>query len=311
MRVTVVGETVVDRIIDTDGTTIEVAGGSASNTAIALQRSGVETSLRARFSRDAAGQALRRHNATEGLDLAASPDVDDPASIVEVRLAPDGQPAYTFRMVGAADWQWTSEELATPLPTGTALVHLGSIASVWQPGADRLRAWVETLQPRPLISFDPNARPAAAVDDHAATLMREGIQRWISKVDFVKVSDEDLRWINSEVPEYEQAARWSDTTTFVVMTRGANGAAVFVDGAHAFDVESVPTVVADTVGAGDTFMAWLIRGVLIALETQSLHTLAHDEAAMRDIVQTASRASAITVSRRGCNPPTLDELAYR
>ena len=84
------------------------------------------------------------------------------------------------------------------------------------------------------------------------------------------MSDEDLRWIAPGTSEDVTAAAWSQHTNFVVMTRGAEGASVFVDGHLAFNIPGVPTVVVDTVGAGDTFMAWLIRGVLTALETLSL-----------------------------------------
>ena len=308
MHVTVVGEVVIDRFFHADGTIVDVAGGSSANTAIALQRSGIDTALRARFSTDAAGRALKAHNAAEGLDLSGAPDATEPASIVEVRLAADGQPSYVFRLAGAADWQWTDAELVTPLPSGTQLVHFGSIAAVWQPGAGRMRAWVSSMQPRPLISFDPNARPAAASNDAEAHLMRDGIEAWVRIADFVKVSDEDLRWIAPSTPEDEKAASWSQLTNFVVMTRGAEGASVFVDGHRLFDIPGVETDVVDTVGAGDTFMAWLIRGVLLALETQSLTKLAHNDAQLRDIVSLAARAAAVTVSRRGCNPPTLADL---
>lgn len=308
MHVTVVGEVVIDRFFHADGSVIDVAGGSSANTAIALQRSGIDTALRARFSIDAAGRALKAHNSAEGLDLDGAPNAQEPASIVEVRLATDGQPSYVFRLTGAADWQWTDAELATPLPPGTQLVHFGSIAAVWQPGAGRMRAWVSSLQPRPLISFDPNARPAAASNEAEAQQMRDGIEAWVRIADFVKVSDEDLRWIAPGTSEDEKAASWSELTNFVVMTRGADGASVFVDGHRLFDVSGVETDVVDTVGAGDTFMAWLIRGVLLALETQALTELAHNDALLRDIVSLAARAAAVTVSRRGCNPPTLADL---
>lgn len=305
---TVVGEVVIDRFFHADGSVVDVAGGSSANTAIALQRSGIDTALRSRFSTDDAGRALRAHNAAEGLDLTASPDASEPASIVEVRLASDGQPSYVFRLAGAADWQWTDDELAAPLPAGTQLVHFGSIAAVWQPGAGRMRTWIANLAPRPLVSFDPNARPAAARTESEAQLMRDGIEAWVRIADFVKVSDEDLRWIAPRMSEDDKAKEWSLLTSFVVMTRGANGASVFVDGNHLFDVPGVTTHVVDTVGAGDTFMAWLIRGVLLALETQALGKLAHNDAALRDIVSLAARAAAVTVSRRGCNPPTLADL---
>lgn len=308
MKATVIGEVVIDRFFHSDGTVLDVAGGSSANTAIALQRSGIPTALRARFSTDEAGRALRAHNAAQALDLSAAPDVADPASIVEVRLASDGQPSYVFRLAGAADWQWTADELSTPLPSGTGLVHAGSLAAVLEPGGSRIRAWLAGLDPRPLISFDPNARPAAAADEAEAAAMRAGVESWCVLADFIKVSDEDLRWLAPDVPEYETAARWSQRAAFVVMTRGAEGAAVFVDGQLAFEVPGVRVDVVDTVGAGDTFMAWLIKGVLEAVDQQSLDALAHDEAALRSIVTTAGRAAAINCSRRGCNPPYADEV---
>ena len=308
MRATIVGEVVIDRFFHNDGTVNDVAGGSSANTAIALQRAGVDTSLRARFSRDDAGRALRAHNAAEKLDLSCAPDVDQPASIVEVRLASDGQPSYVFKLAGAADWQWTAEELATPLPVGTALVHVGSLASVLEPGGSRIREWLTHLSPRPLISFDPNARPAAANNEDEAQAMRDAVARWCKVADFIKVSDEDLRWLSPAVAEAEQAAAWSRDTAFVVMTRGANGSAVFVDGALLLEVPGQAVDVADTVGAGDTFMAWLIRGTLLALESRTLPQLAHDEAALRDVVVKAGRAAAINCTRRGCNPPFVNEV---
>ena len=308
MKVTVVGEVVIDRFFNADGSVLDVAGGSSANTAIALQRASIDTALRARFSRDDAGRALRDHNATQGLDLTAAPDVDDPASIVEVHLAADGQPSYVFRLAGAADWQWTSDELSTPLPQDTAVVHVGSLASVLEPGASKIRTWLTNMPSRPLVSFDPNARPAAANSAAEADAMRNEVAAWCAIADFIKVSDEDLRWLAPDRPEADTAAAWSRGTNFVVMTRGADGAAVFVDGSLAFDVPGVSVDVIDTVGAGDTFMAWLIRGTVLALESHSLHTLAHDTERMREIVKTAARAAAINCSRRGCNPPLVTEV---
>jgi len=171
-----------------------------------------------------------------------------------------------------------------------------------------MRSWLSSLSPRPLVSYDPNARPAAAHDERDAQAMREGVAAWCSLADFIKVSDEDLRWLAPGVPEAQQAADWSSNCAFVVMTRGGDGASIFVDGAHVADVPPMRVEVVDTVGAGDTFMAWLIRGVLQAVETTTLHDLAHDTDALIHIVSVAARAAGINCSRRGCNPPTLDEI---
>jgi fructokinase len=61
-------------------------------------------------------------------------------------------------------------------------------------------------------------------------------------------------------------------------------------------------VVADTIGAGDSYMAALIYGLL----ARGADGLA--PAVLESLGRTASKAAAITVRRPGANPPTADEL---
>jgi fructokinase len=70
----------------------------------------------------------------------------------------------------------------------------------------------------------------------------------------------------------------------------------------------MPVTVVDTIGAGDTFMA----GLLVALDRAGL--LAKDavarlsDAELREMLQFAARAAAVTVSRAGADPPWAREL---
>lgn len=59
---------------------------------------------------------------------------------------------------------------------------------------------------------------------------------------------------------------------------------------------------ADSIGAGDSYMAALILGLL----THRAEGFA--PAALEQLAHTASTAAAITVQRPGANPPTLEEL---
>ena len=72
-----------------------------------------------------------------------------------------------------------------------------------------------------------------------------------------------------------------------------------------------PIRVADTVGAGDSFMAALISGLdqLSALGSggrQRLQTLTADD--LQALAAYANRAAAITCSRPGASPPRTAEL---
>jgi fructokinase len=98
-----------------------------------------------------------------------------------------------------------------------------------------------------------------------------------------------------------------------VVTRGDKGAVIGLSTTGELTSVDAPAVqVADTVGAGDSFMAGLISGLLDAgflggaqarerLRTVSL-------ADVRPAVDRAMACAAVTVSRAGANPPFLAEL---
>jgi fructokinase len=69
------------------------------------------------------------------------------------------------------------------------------------------------------------------------------------------------------------------------------------------EVSSIPVSVADTIGAGDTFAAALVDGLLDRGDLASL-----DGASVREVLDRAVRAAAVTVSRPGADPPYAFEL---
>ena len=93
------------------------------------------------------------------------------------------------------------------------------------------------------------------------------------------------------------------------MTRGGEGAVVRVTRTGEQQALPAPSVeVVDTVGAGDSFMAGLVSGLLDAglLGGPAARARLHD-AALADVVpavQRALRAGALTVERAGAYAPT-------
>jgi fructokinase len=89
----------------------------------------------------------------------------------------------------------------------------------------------------------------------------------------------------------------------VVVTRGEQGA-VWFSRSGLVEVPSTPVQVADTIGAGDTFSAALLDGLLGRGDLAGL-----DETAVREVLDRAVRAAAVTVSRPGADPPYASELS--
>jgi fructokinase len=86
-----------------------------------------------------------------------------------------------------------------------------------------------------------------------------------------------------------------------VITRGSQGS-LLATAETQLNIPSVTSGVADTIGAGDSYMSALILGLL----TRGTDGLA--PAVLEQLGRTASMAAAITVRRPGANPPTLQEL---
>ena len=96
----------------------------------------------------------------------------------------------------------------------------------------------------------------------------------------------------------------------VVVTRGADGPWGVCHAGEA-KVPAPRVEVADTVGAGDSFMAALLSGLVDrgldgAQNRKDLRELPAE--GLAELLAHAARAAAVTVSRPGANPPTRAEL---
>jgi fructokinase len=304
---TVIGEGLVDVVQRSSGIEAHV-GGSPLNVAVGLARLDHPVQFIGRFGRDAYGESVAAHLKASSVMVPQAPDAL-PTSVATALLDDDGAATYTF------DLAWELPGLADRLPfilQGTTLLHTGSIATMLAPGAADVLAAVEYAHPSATISFDPNCRPSIITDvDYA----RHQTEKFVTLADVVKASDEDLEWLYPGVDPLDSARRWlslggSEGPALVVVTRGAAGP-WGVNAAGQATVAAPHVSVADTVGAGDSFMAALISGVVDrgldgAQNREDLRSMPAET--LRQLLSHAAWAAAVTVSRPGANPPTRAEL---
>ncbi|MFE4545367.1 carbohydrate kinase [Arthrobacter sp. NPDC056727] len=306
---TVIGEGLVDVVQRSSGIEAHV-GGSPLNVAVGLARLGHPVQFVGRYGRDAYGESVAAHLRASSVMLPLAPD-GLPTSVATALVDDDGGATYTF------DLAWELPGLGERLPfmlQGTTLLHTGSIATMLAPGAAEVLAAVEHAHPASTISFDPNCRPSIITDaDHA----RRQAEKFVTLSDIVKASDEDLAWLYPGEDPLESARRWlelggAEGPAVVVVTRGAAGPwGITAAGEAEFAAPRVE--VADTVGAGDSFMAALLSGVVDrgldgAQNRADLRALPVE--GLTALLAHASRAAAVTVSRAGANPPTRAELNH-
>jgi fructokinase len=307
--VAVAGEVITDLVpADGEGVFKAVPGGSPGNVAVGLARLDVPARMLARLSDDALGRRLRAHLETNGVDLSHAVHAAEPSSLAVVVLQPDGSAAYDFRVDGTADWQWTDEEVAAAVD-GVDALHVGSLAVTTPPGGAVLRRLAARAAADATVSFDPNVR-------HLLMGPREEVlavvHELLGVIDVVKASDEDVAWLEPGRKPAEVAAEWlSRGPALVVITRGGDGALAAGASAGLVSGLGMAVDVADTVGAGDSFMAALLaglarRGLLGAERREALRTMTAGE--VGTLVDQCIEVSAITCSRPGADPPRVAEL---
>jgi fructokinase len=293
--VLVVGESLVDVVDRPDGTTVEHAGGSAANVAVALARLGRPVQFLTAYGDDARGAMLARHLNQSAVGLVGDPHALARTATARATIGPDGGATYAFDI----DWRLNDVPDLDPL-----VVHTCSIGAVLEPGASQVRRLVERVRPNTTVSYDVNVRPA--VTGNGAEVVR-AVEDLAALADLVKASDEDLGVLYPGEPVEQVVDRLRGLgPSAVVVTRGRHGATWFGDHGRV-DVPAAEAEVADTIGAGDTFGAGMLDALwdVDALGGR-LTGLGRDD--VEYVLRHAATAAAITVSRPGADPPYRHEL---
>ncbi|MEM9386005.1 MAG: carbohydrate kinase [Pseudomonadota bacterium] len=308
MSIAVVGEALIDFIATGAGSYQPHLGGSPFNVAIGLARQGMDVSYLSPLSDDGFGQQLLEalhHEGVKAINPRRSPW---PTSLALVTVAADGMPSYRLYREGIADKDTTFEALRDLLPASLQIFHTGSLA-ITPSQLPKLRRLFGLLRERGvLISVDINIRLGASVDTQAYL---SGVRSLFSWCDLIKASDEDLDAMDLAPTAREAAVRVHERMPnggMVVLTEGSGGS-VLIDAQGQLECPAYAVArVEDTVGAGDTFHSAFLAG-LVRADALPGGRVQLSREALADLLDAACAAAAINVSRRGCSPPTADEVA--
>ena len=297
----VIGEALVDIVRRPNGSLDVHPGGSPLNVAVGLARLNHHVTLLTELGNDKHGDLVRLHLAAAGVALQQSRPAPV-TSVARATLGTDGSAEYSFEI------SWTFEG-ADPAHTAPSHLHTGSLATALEPGAGRIETILQNARSTSSTSYDPNMRPALE-RDHAEAVAR--VERFVALADVVKASDEDVAWLYPDRSVETVVRSWAEAGPGIaVITTGGDGAVAATAEGRLVRTAAVSVSVADTVGAGDSFMSALLdrlaRSDLLGASHRS-QLSAVDGDLLSDVMGWASRAAAITVSRPGADPPTTSEM---
>jgi fructokinase len=257
-----------------------------------LAGDGIDVSMVSGVGRDELGdrglESLRAH----GVDTSCVAAIDRPTGQVHVTLDAAGQASYQF----AADTAW--DEIAwsdglSQLAARANAVCFGTLGQRSEISRQTILRFVRATPAESLRVLDVNLRPPF--------WNRRVVLESLELASVLKLSD-------AELPILADALRFSGTDDallqqlverfslrLVALTRGAAGAVLLSASGERSDLPAPATTVVDTVGAGDSFTAALVIGLLGGLPLATINAW-------------GNRVAAFVASQSGATPHLPDAL---
>ena len=296
MDVLCMGELLIDFVALESGVTVgeasgflKAAGGAPANVAVAAARLGHSAGFIGQVGDDPFGHYLAGVLAADGVDVRGLRfSTEARTALAFVSLGPGGERDFVFYRHPSADMLMRPDDVDLSLIDSCSIFHYGSITLIGEPSRSATLAAVRRAKAGgKLISYDPNLRMSLWPGVEAA---RTGLLLGLQDADVVKVSQEELEFLTGQS---HAGALWRDGMRLVIVTHGADGATLYTP-RERFTAPGFPVEAVDTTGAGDSFVAALLSGLLDYGAEYDRH--------LPEIARFANATGALTTTRKGAIP---------
>lgn len=264
-------------------------GGAPLNVALRMKSLGAETTIISRVGSDDEGSEIMTFINNHDIDSDSIQVGEDyKTGAVQVMINEKGNASYDILYPSAWDKIVETEKMDKVVTEADAFVF-GSLACRDEVTRSTLNKLLEKANYK---IFDVNLRAPYYTIDVLNELML--------KADFIKLNDEELREISSELGStynsFEQNIKFiaeKTNTKHVCVTKGAFGAVLYYNNKFYYNSGYFIKVV-DTVGAGDSFLASLIVRLLRGKSPQKS-------------LNYACAIGALVAGHEGANPKISDK----
>jgi fructokinase len=305
MRVVSFGELLIDFVALETGVTvgdasgfIKAPGGAPANVAVAVARLGYNSAFMGQVGDDPFG-----HHLAEILE-AESVNIDGLTFSSEARTAlafvsnkEDGDRSFMFYRHPSADMLMTPNDVNTDVIDDSDIFHFGSITMIHEPSKSAtLKAVQHALDKGKFVSYDPNLRLPLW---ESAELAKAGMLEGFDYANLVKISDEELKFLTGGD---DVAPLWRDSIEMICVTYGHNGAVIHFKDGTSIKHGGYAVRATDTTGAGDSFVAGILIGILENPDDYKTH--------LPDILDFANGVGALTTKQKGAIPslPSMEQV---
>ena len=302
----VYGDAFVDYIANdkTNTSFTKFLGGATINVAAGISRIGAPSALITITGDDETSEFCRQEISKEGVNLDfAVFDAKKRVSGVYVHLTENCERVFKDYVDETPNLQVTPEQLNEEAFKRASILNVCSGTMFEETALKTTRAAVEMAKDKgAIIAIDANIRPLRWESEE---ICRETVASFFEDADILKLTDEELFFL-TETTTIEEGLQKLDEllVPIVLITVGADGAYAVLNG----EVTHVPVdrvVPVDTTGAGDAFMA----GVLRYVHFNGLPTVKED---LVDCVAFGNKLGAMAATKAGALTalPNYEEIKH-
>jgi fructokinase len=235
----------------------KMPGGAPMNVAFHLSNFGLDSAIISRIGTDDLGDELLAFMQSSGLNTSlVQRGINHLTGVVKVNM--DDKNEVTYKIVQPVAWDYIQlEDKALKAVEQSDCFVFGSLAARNEGTRNTL---YELIQNAPFKVFDVNLRKPYYT--------KEIVEHLLHKANLVKMNAHELAmitaWHNTLTDEKTAIMHLSDrfNVPTVCVTRGGSGAILLKDGEF-YESKGFAVNVNDTIGSGDSFLAALIKGIVL------------------------------------------------
>ena len=260
-------------------------GGAPANFAYHAHALGAQAQVITRVGKDDYGREIIRRFHEMGLpETGVQVDETAPTGTAKVALSGDGLAHFTIQANVAWDCIALTDE-AVAIARSADAICFGSLAQRCEPSRSTIQHLVAETPTDALRVFDINLRQ----EFYSHGVVEQSLQL----ANVLKLNDDELpvlasmfsltgpseRQIYHQVEDQIERLAQAFSLRLVALTRGANGSLLYLSDKRRWsDFASRPVKVVDTVGAGDSFTAALVLGLLRKMDLDEINAIANEVA---------------------------------
>ena len=241
---------------------VKKAGGAPANACVQAKRLGCDCVYLSQVGDDAFGDFLIDTLNSEGINTEfIHKNADYDTSLAFVSFGPGGERQFAFYRKTAADLYFTPQQFERLVFSRGDVFEFGSVAlSTEESRAAHDYVIDKAKAAGALVCFDPNLRFNLWKDRFE---LKKVVLCYAAKADVIKVGDDELAFITGESDMKAGAKALLELgVKMLAVTRGKDGAKLYLSDGRTFDCKGFKVKAVDTTGAGDSFFGGLIAELI-------------------------------------------------